>query len=168
MIRRPPRSTLFPYTTLFRSPAGLEGVRRLAGRSRPAHPRAAAAGDEGLQRGDQATGAALPAHRAVGLGHRVDRQPVGHHDDGAVRPRVSCVSSGHTGTDPTDGALLRHPQAHPARAYPAAAAPRPRTTLTAAYPSARPTARSPTSRTTSAPRVEKVVKIGRASCRERV
>src|SRR5947207_12434578 len=23
MIRRPPRSTLFPYTTLFRSPAGL-------------------------------------------------------------------------------------------------------------------------------------------------
>src|SRR5947209_17433374 len=24
MIRRPPRSTLFPYTTLFRSPAGVE------------------------------------------------------------------------------------------------------------------------------------------------
>src|SRR3712207_8447362 len=24
MIRRPPRSTLFPYTTLFRSPVGLE------------------------------------------------------------------------------------------------------------------------------------------------
>src|SRR2546421_6942463 len=24
MIRRPPRSTLFPYTTLFRSPAGIE------------------------------------------------------------------------------------------------------------------------------------------------
>src|SRR3712207_8821403 len=31
MIRRPPRSTLFPYTTLFRSPEqamGVEGVRR--------------------------------------------------------------------------------------------------------------------------------------------
>src|SRR3712207_8397842 len=33
MIRRPPRSTLFPYTTLFRSPGpvrvrGLEGLRR--------------------------------------------------------------------------------------------------------------------------------------------
>src|SRR5690349_22066107 len=27
MIRRPPRSTLFPYTTLFRSPRG-EGARR--------------------------------------------------------------------------------------------------------------------------------------------
>src|SRR3712207_8842234 len=26
MIRRPPRSTLFPYTTLFRSQAGLKGV----------------------------------------------------------------------------------------------------------------------------------------------
>src|SRR3712207_8581540 len=26
MIRRPPRSTLFPYTTLFRSPGGPEGV----------------------------------------------------------------------------------------------------------------------------------------------
>src|SRR2546430_3450457 len=27
MIRRPPRSTLFPYTTLFRSPAGGRGSR---------------------------------------------------------------------------------------------------------------------------------------------
>src|SRR5260370_42716457 len=30
MIRRPPRSTLFPYTTLFRSPAGV--ARRPGGR----------------------------------------------------------------------------------------------------------------------------------------
>src|SRR5260370_8826361 len=29
MIRRPPRSTLFPYTTLFRSPARLHAVSRL-------------------------------------------------------------------------------------------------------------------------------------------
>src|SRR2546430_10780533 len=28
MIRRPPRSTLFPYTTLFRSPSGSRGLRR--------------------------------------------------------------------------------------------------------------------------------------------
>src|SRR5947209_13992850 len=28
MIRRPPRSTLFPYTTLFRSPAQLTAARR--------------------------------------------------------------------------------------------------------------------------------------------
>src|SRR5256885_9250133 len=30
MIRRPPRSTLFPYTTLFRSPLGRRGARRRA------------------------------------------------------------------------------------------------------------------------------------------
>src|SRR5256885_5944179 len=29
MIRRPPRSTLFPYTTLFRSGSALQGLRRL-------------------------------------------------------------------------------------------------------------------------------------------
>src|SRR5437867_8605252 len=34
MLRRPPRSTLFPYTTLFRSRGGGE-ARRFAGRSRP-------------------------------------------------------------------------------------------------------------------------------------
>src|SRR5260370_10765136 len=31
MIRRPPRSTLFPYTTLFRSLAGGEGPRAVGG-----------------------------------------------------------------------------------------------------------------------------------------
>src|SRR2546425_3488912 len=34
MIRRPPRSTLFPYTTLFRSPAAAPRWRRWGGRSR--------------------------------------------------------------------------------------------------------------------------------------
>src|SRR5208337_5187388 len=39
MIRRPPRSTLFPYTTLFRSPAqGDRGRAHFVGR--PARPRA--------------------------------------------------------------------------------------------------------------------------------
>src|SRR2546427_9439381 len=32
MIRRPPRSTLFPYTTLFRSLRGEDGGERVAGR----------------------------------------------------------------------------------------------------------------------------------------
>src|SRR3712207_7626290 len=47
MIRRPPRSTLFPYTTLFRSPAdGAPGVARLRrGHHRPAP---APAGGRGL------------------------------------------------------------------------------------------------------------------------
>src|SRR5258707_6946973 len=38
MIRRPPRSTLFPYTTLFRSPAAdgdLAGALHRAGRAHP-------------------------------------------------------------------------------------------------------------------------------------
>src|SRR3712207_7588925 len=53
MIRRPPRSTLFPYTTLFRSPAG--GVRRArrhqpaAGGARP--PRGVARGDPRRRQG---------------------------------------------------------------------------------------------------------------------
>src|SRR5256885_7744198 len=35
MIRRPPRSTLFPYTTLFRSPVRLfQAARRAQGRAR--------------------------------------------------------------------------------------------------------------------------------------
>src|SRR2546427_6083423 len=39
MIRRPPRSTLFPYTTLFRSPAfDMDAERRTVGASR-AHGR---------------------------------------------------------------------------------------------------------------------------------
>src|SRR2546430_4379902 len=33
MIRRPPRSTLFPYTTLFRSPGGLGQAQLAAGNS---------------------------------------------------------------------------------------------------------------------------------------
>src|SRR3989454_7340989 len=36
MIRRPPRSTLFPYTTLFRSPASLALERELLGGERGA------------------------------------------------------------------------------------------------------------------------------------
>src|SRR5436190_7658007 len=36
MIRRPPRSTLFPYTTLFRSAAGAAGEDRVDDRIRPA------------------------------------------------------------------------------------------------------------------------------------
>src|SRR5256885_6659766 len=36
MIRRPPRSTLFPYTTLFRSQARLVAVQAVAGAREPA------------------------------------------------------------------------------------------------------------------------------------
>src|SRR3712207_6903235 len=61
MIRRPPRSTLFPYTTLFRSRAGLEPVADAPGR---------AVGVEWEQRGPSAlhvreVDAGVRAHEAV-------------------------------------------------------------------------------------------------------
>src|SRR5687767_15689176 len=37
MIRRPPRSTLFPYTTLFRSTPASPAARRLSCEPRPVH-----------------------------------------------------------------------------------------------------------------------------------
>src|SRR2546422_7083028 len=51
MIRRPPRSTLFPYTTLFRSRGG---ARRAAGRALDRPPRRPRAHDAGLVSGDGA------------------------------------------------------------------------------------------------------------------
>src|SRR2546426_2674908 len=55
MIRRPPRSTLFPYTTLFRSlcvDAGLDHARLRSARLRPAHvlPAAVAQLARGIRR----------------------------------------------------------------------------------------------------------------------
>src|SRR2546427_9600204 len=62
MIRRPPRSTLFPYTTLFRSPAGTAGAAEAAGehavRGRVvAGDRVASAGDRELRVGRRIVGA---------------------------------------------------------------------------------------------------------------
>src|SRR2546422_3751262 len=54
MIRRPPRSTLFPYTTLFRSPGEQEGSWRVCERSTGAaellDPRVAGIGDVDVPR----------------------------------------------------------------------------------------------------------------------
>src|SRR5258708_16264915 len=58
MIRRPPRSTLFPYTTLFRSTASLQCVHHVAGHrqgvggARDAHDADPILGDDvGVQHG---------------------------------------------------------------------------------------------------------------------
>src|SRR3712207_8629163 len=61
MIRRPPRSTLFPYTTLFRS-----GVRGVGGESQPGGD-VLAEGTAGLDL-DPATRAERAAGRVVGVG----------------------------------------------------------------------------------------------------
>src|SRR6266498_3468874 len=60
MIRRPPRSTLFPYTTLFRSRADHEGARGTRSRPGPAgaDPQLSRAAARGLQADDP------PARRA--------------------------------------------------------------------------------------------------------
>src|SRR3712207_7337502 len=71
MIRRPPRSTLFPYTTLFRSRREHDGARRLA-RSADDERRAAPRARE-RKRTEQGVGhrrrrAACPGDRRVGHG----------------------------------------------------------------------------------------------------
>src|SRR5438874_8829857 len=66
MIRRPPRSTLFPYTTLFRSLAGLQKVIAL----RQSSPR-----DNAL----------YPVQSSVQLGYTArDDMPTGQHGGSAV------------------------------------------------------------------------------------
>src|SRR5258706_8764077 len=51
MIRRPPRSTLFPYTTLFRSRAGHDATRSDRQAERRGRPHPEAAGTEEPPRG---------------------------------------------------------------------------------------------------------------------
>src|SRR2546427_2914663 len=63
MIRRPPRSTLFPYTTLFRSPPA-------PWRPGPSRPRRSARGPP--RAGVDRTAAAR--ERRPGSGHRQDRK----------------------------------------------------------------------------------------------
>src|SRR5256885_10116586 len=69
MIRRPPRSTLFPYTTLFRS----EGAR--APLDRPAAPHRVGHGDG--------------AGRRRGAGPLLPRGPDARRGEGVRRPRRS-------------------------------------------------------------------------------
>src|SRR3989449_1859813 len=82
MIRRPPRSTLFPYTTLFRSEADAGGavrqaaLRADAGRDRPDEERRRAprAEDQGRARAAPAPGAARARPRSSARGARRDRK----------------------------------------------------------------------------------------------
>src|SRR2546426_2645131 len=73
MIRRPPRSTLFPYTTLFRSPAAGDG---LHGGGRPVvagrHERHAGAvrAPHGALRAATGGAVAAPLQEAAAAGHR--------------------------------------------------------------------------------------------------
>src|SRR5256886_12059314 len=103
MIRRPPRSTLFPYTTLFRSDAGGGGG---AERATPLEPLARRSDDAAVRAGGGRRGA---RQRMVGDGGRDPPCPeqrragepvrplllVGRHPAGPVttRPRGSGVGA---------------------------------------------------------------------------
>src|SRR5258708_20981567 len=97
MIRRPPRSTLFPYTTLFRSRMGQLGRRCpvAAHQVRPAHDRSAA-----------------PARRS---GHRPLR-PFAELDGRGVRAVLFDIDEPLT----TAGKLTAHPYPAPGRLHPQA------------------------------------------------
>src|SRR2546427_11909626 len=81
MIRRPPRSTLFPYTTLFRSLLlvldGIEDPHNLGAIVRTAE----AAGAQGVL---------LPTRRAVGLTATVARASAGALADLPAAPGGNC------------------------------------------------------------------------------
>src|SRR2546426_11984448 len=71
MIRRPPRSTLFPYTTLFRSP--LREIGTLDETPARVHARGVGRGHVGRGR-HPGQSRALPEHRAAPALHRDHRE----------------------------------------------------------------------------------------------
>src|SRR3712207_8755365 len=83
MIRRPPRSTLFPYTTLFRSD---RAVAQRGERGRDGGPRGG-----GRVIGRVLPGAARVGAGRLGAGGRPDRPPGDAH-----RPRRAPRSEEHT------------------------------------------------------------------------
>src|SRR2546430_11213933 len=95
MIRRPPRSTLFPYTTLFRSPSGRGGRARgrlaeAAGRGggRMTGTVATVGTFDGVHRGHQAVLAEIVRRaRAPGLASLV--VPVDPHPPQVVDPAAA-------------------------------------------------------------------------------
>src|SRR5574337_631777 len=128
MIRRPPRSTLFPYTTLFRSDVAPAGHRRSVGLARPCAPGRGRVGFASLaaqrRRGDR-----LPRPEAAG-GHRLGCGPQiaaadrgsgttmrrwnGWGDDAITHPIApaaltwlrAAIGPGHVGADASLAAML--------------------------------------------------------------
>src|SRR3712207_7612698 len=90
MIRRPPRSTLFPYTTLFRSRPRVRAPRLVDREERVEHRPAE---DHGVVDGDDEADAHLPPADPLGLGV----QPaVGQRRRGAESDRKSTrLNSSH-------------------------------------------------------------------------
>src|SRR2546422_8289850 len=96
MIRRPPRSTLFPYTTLFRSPRVLEDAGERGGGQRGELERGLRGRKAVLavtvRREEKEQRVLLGVHR---LAHPVQRaREVGHAADGEFLQRVAAAREG--------------------------------------------------------------------------
>src|SRR5258708_30951506 len=90
MIRRPPRSTLFPYTTLFRSPVYLHW-RRTRDRDRVhERPDRTGARDAGQSRSG-GRGAADGERRGVGEAEQAIRGRVGRGGEGGGRQLGAAI-----------------------------------------------------------------------------
>src|SRR2546430_14986707 len=130
MMRRPPRSTLFPYTTLFRSEAGAdeaeladlrESDAELQASRRHVEERGEAGDDRSLERDEheqehEDTGL---ARDRGGIDERSDRDEEHHREEVAERehlaPRLLRLRS-HREQEPGDerGERERHPEDHAA------------------------------------------------------
>src|SRR6266487_5964116 len=90
MIRRPPRSTLFPYTTLFRSPR-----RRPGGPDRPRREAGGRLRPQGVdapgRRGAPSDGDRLPERRHSPFRQRAGRRDAVEPCDLVARERVGAV-----------------------------------------------------------------------------
>src|SRR3989454_1306400 len=124
MIRRPPRSTLFPYTTLFRSlPLVVRALARLSRvpATAPANPRPARGDDRGERAGGGRECAVLPCplgHHSERRGRRVlpAERPSAHRRAHA-RP-AALVPRSHRATQRLGhgaGGTASHPGAPPER-----------------------------------------------------
>src|ERR1022692_2815486 len=107
MIRRPPRSTLFPYTTLFRSRAGASGTERRARRT-------ARAARSAVGCGEARHGAGLARLAVSAAAGRVPRADALHRayygggragPDGGMRQRGQPATGAHAGA----GRRTAHP-----------------------------------------------------------
>src|SRR3989442_6347150 len=78
MIRRPPRSTLFPYTTLFRSLADRARRRHVVARADPHHRRPFGGGRP------------QPLHAAAWLSFHVTKRSEEHTSELQSRPHLVC------------------------------------------------------------------------------